>query len=54
MTQAEHDAAKRWKADRMGDKEWREKFLAGDAVAKREKMLADIILSSPIKQEKAA
>jgi hypothetical protein len=54
VTQAEHDAAKRWKSDHMGDKEWSTKFLAGDALAKREKMLADIILSSPINQEKAA
>jgi hypothetical protein len=53
VTQEEFNLAKRWKADHMGDKEWSAKYLAGDALAKREKMLCDIILSSPIK-EKAA
>lgn len=54
MTQAEHDAAKRWKSDKMGDKEWVARYLAGDAVAKREKMLADVILASPIKGKENA
>jgi hypothetical protein len=49
VTQAEYDATKLFKADRMTDPEFVKRYLAGDHEAKRKMMLADIILTGGIK-----
>ena len=49
VAQWEHDAAKRWKDEHMSDREWTKKWRAGDALAAKEMILADIILNSEIK-----
>jgi hypothetical protein len=49
VTQAEYDATKIWKQDRMTDPEFREKLLAGDSEAKRKMWLANIILTGGIR-----
>jgi hypothetical protein len=54
VTQAEHDAVARLKADRMRDHAWTKEFLAGNGQHKRDAMLMDIVLTSPIKKEAAA
>lgn len=54
VTQAEYDAVARLKADRMSDHAWTKEFLAGNGQHKRDAMLMDIVLSSPIKKEQAA
>ncbi|MGY2906555.1 hypothetical protein [Bradyrhizobium sp. URHC0002] len=55
VTQERYDEQKRWKADRMRDKDWTAKYLGGDLEARRLMTEADIVLNSPIKnQEKAA
>jgi hypothetical protein len=48
--QAEHDAVKALKAERMRDHAWVKEFLAGNGQHKRDAMLMDIVLSSPIKE----
>ncbi len=54
ITQAEYDAVARLKADRMSDRAWAKEFLAGNGQHKRDMALMNIVLTSPIKKEKAA
>ncbi|MET4319306.1 hypothetical protein [Bradyrhizobium sp. RT5a] len=54
VTQAEHDAVARLKADRMRDHAWTKEFLAGNGEHKRDMMLMNIVLTSSIKKEAAA
>src|SRR5690348_492003 len=49
-TQAEHDATKIWLKQHEADEEWCAKLKAGDIEAKKQFMLASIILSSPIRK----
>jgi hypothetical protein len=49
ITQAEHDAAKNWKEQKLSDGDWVKKWLSGDALCRKEMMLADIIIVSTIK-----
>lgn len=42
-----------WKRGRMSDKGWVEKFNGGDLQARREMFLANLVLSSPVKQPAA-
>ena len=44
VSRAEHDAVKALKADRLSDKEWRAKFLAGDRAAVRDMALMNIVI----------
>jgi hypothetical protein len=53
VTQAEHDAVSRWRSDRMRDHDWVKKYLAGDGDQVRDMLLANIVLSSNIKQSAA-
>ena len=53
VTQAEHDAVSKWKADRLRDQDWTKKYLAGDGDQVRDMLLANIVLSSNIKQSAA-
>jgi hypothetical protein len=53
VTQAEHDVVAKWKADRMRDHDWTKKYLAGDGDQVRDMLLANIVLSSNIKQSAA-
>jgi hypothetical protein len=53
VTKAEYDATVRWKADHMSDPVWVKSYLGGSAEARRQAVLADIILSSNIKSEAA-
>jgi hypothetical protein len=50
VTQQEREMAVRWKADHMGDSEWVKKYMSGEREQVREMTLANIILSSPIKE----
>lgn len=54
ITQAEHDAVARLKADRLRDHAWVKEFLSGNGQHKRDAMLMDIVLTSPIKKGAAA
>jgi hypothetical protein len=54
VTQAEHDAVARLKADRMSDHAWTKEYLNGSNSHKREMMLISIALSSPVRKEQAA
>lgn len=54
ITQAEHDAAKAWKTRISSDPVWVQRYLKGDAECREKMTLADIILSSPIKQGASA
>jgi hypothetical protein len=49
ISQEEHDVVARWKADRMKDSEWVKKWLSGEGEQAREMMLANIVLSSNVK-----
>lgn len=49
VTQAEYDATKLWKEDRMTDPEFVKRYLAGDSEAKRKMLLADIILTGDVR-----
>ena len=49
VTQAEHDATKIWRDQHLADKEYVKKWLNGDIEARKEMMLASIILSSKIR-----
>jgi hypothetical protein len=51
VTQREHDAVAKWKADRMRDSEWVKKWLSGEGEHARDMMLANIALTSTIKKE---
>ena len=50
VTPQEHAVVTKWKADRMRDPEWVEKYLAGHGDHKRDMMLANIVLTSKIKK----
>jgi hypothetical protein len=50
ISQAEHDVVAKWKADRMRDSDWVEKWLAGEGEQARDMVLANIVLSSSIKK----
>ena len=54
VTQAEHDAVARLKAERMRDHAWTKEFLAGNGEHKRDMMLMNIVLSSSVKKGEAA
>ena len=54
VTQAEYDAVARLKAERMRDHAWVKEYMAGNGQHKRDAMLMDIVLTSPIKKEAAA
>jgi hypothetical protein len=54
VTQAEYDAVKSLKAERMRDHAWVKEYLAGNGPHKRDMMLMNIVLTSPIKKEAAA
>jgi hypothetical protein len=49
VTQAEHDAVKNLKAERMRDHAWVREYMAGNGQHKRDMMLMNIVLTSPIK-----
>jgi hypothetical protein len=49
VTQAEFDAVKNLKAERMKDHAWVKEFLAGNGQHKRDMTLMNIVLTSPIK-----
>jgi hypothetical protein len=54
VTQAEHDAAKRAKESLLRDNDFVRKFLEKNGPEFERMMLIDVILTSPIKAEKAA
>lgn len=54
VTRAEYEATERWKADRMRDKEWVQRYMTNDGDAREKMTLANIILSGGIREEKAA
>jgi hypothetical protein len=53
ISQAEHDAAKNWKEQKLSDGDWVKKWLSGDALCKKEMKYASIILTSTIKGKAA-
>jgi hypothetical protein len=53
VSQQDHDRVAQWKADRLRDSEWKKKWLAGEGEQAREMMLANIVLSSSIKDARA-
>jgi hypothetical protein len=54
VTQAEYDAVKNLKAERMKDHAWVKEYLAGNGPHKRDMTLMNIVLTSPIKAGAAA
>jgi hypothetical protein len=50
VSRAEYDATARWKAAHLKDPAFREKALSGDYDVRKQLMLANVILSSPIKE----
>jgi hypothetical protein len=54
VTAAEYAVVKQYKADRMSDKEWTARLMAGDATAKREWSLMNIVLTNDIRDQSAA
>jgi hypothetical protein len=54
VTQQEYDAVVAWKTQHLRDKEWTKSLLAGDVEAVKQFTLANIVLSSTVKKEKAA
>lgn len=54
VTQAEFDAIKQLRAQRMSDPEWSSRLLKSDPAAARESFLMSLVLSSRIKEENAA
>jgi len=53
VSRTEHDAVKALRADRLSDKEWRAKFLAGDRAAVRDMAHMNIVIVGGF-EEKAA
>jgi hypothetical protein len=53
VTRAEYEMTERWKAERMRDKEWVQRYLTNDGDAHEKMTLANIILSGGIREEKA-
>jgi hypothetical protein len=52
-TQAEVDMATRWKAEKFSNADWVKLLMSGDVEARRHLLVANVILSSPLKKEKA-
>lgn len=52
-SQAEVDMATKWKADHLSNQDWVKRLMSGDVEAKRHLLVANVILSSPLKSEKA-
>jgi hypothetical protein len=52
-SQAEVDMATKWKADHMSNAEWVKRLMSGDVEARRHLLVANVILSSPVKKENA-
>jgi hypothetical protein len=52
-SQAEIDLATKWKADHLSNPKWVERLMSGDVEAKRHLLVANVILSSPVKKENA-
>lgn len=52
-SQAEIDMATKWKADHMSNPDWVKRLMSGDVEAKRHLLVANVILSSPLKTEQA-
>jgi hypothetical protein len=52
-SQAEVDMATKWKADHMSNPDWVKRLMSGDVEARRHLLVANVILSSPVKQENA-
>jgi hypothetical protein len=50
---AEVDMATKWKADHMSNPDWVKRLMSGDVEAKRHLLVANVILSSPVKKENA-
>jgi hypothetical protein len=48
-TQAEVDAARMWKAQNLGSREFVTRLLAGEPDARRQLLVANVILTSPVK-----
>jgi hypothetical protein len=46
----EYRAVRQWRDERTSDGEWSKKFLAGDALAKKQMTIANIIISGGIKE----
>jgi hypothetical protein len=53
VTQAEHDAVKNLKAERMRDQAWVKEYMSGNGQHKRDMMLMNIVLTSSIKKDAA-
>jgi hypothetical protein len=54
VTAEEYAKVKQFKMDRMSDKDWSAKLLAGDSTAKREWHLMNVVLTGDIRGKKAA
>jgi hypothetical protein len=54
VTAEEYAKVKQFKIDRMSDKDWSAKLLAGDSTAKREWHLMNVVLTGDIRDAKAA
>jgi hypothetical protein len=54
VTQAEFDAVKKLRTQRMNDPDWSARLLKGDPEAARESFLMSMVLSSNIREEEAA
>jgi hypothetical protein len=52
-SQADVDLATKWKADHFSNADWVKRLMSGDIEAKRHLLVANIILSSPLKTEQA-
>ena len=50
-SQALIDETTRYKADLMSNPEWRKKFMSGDVEARRQKFLANSILTGGIREQ---
>jgi hypothetical protein len=53
VTQQDYDLAAAWKTQHMKDADFVKKYLAGDVESVRQMMLANILVSSPIKPKAA-
>lgn len=51
ISQEEYDMVARWKTAHLKDPAWRQKYFDGDYEARKQMMLANITLSSPIKEK---
>jgi hypothetical protein len=51
VSQQDHDAVAKWKADRLRDSAWVKAWLSGEGEQARDMMLANIVLTSNIKKQ---